>query len=83
MDLVYRRKGISYEEGHPVDWSKTRRYNPATKTQYTDAIIRLKESGLPTAQIAAEFGLHPELFQAIPERVRAGTARPAKHDKDR
>ncbi len=63
MDLVYRRKGISYEEGHPVDWSKTRRYNPATKTQYTDAIIRLKESGLPTAQIAAEFGLHPELFR--------------------
>lgn len=63
MDLVCQRKGIPYEEGRPVDWSKTRKYNPATAAKYAEAIARLKESGLPTAQIAAEFGLHPECFR--------------------
>lgn len=63
MDLVCRRKGIPYEEGRPVDWSKVRRYNPATKAKYAAAIGRLKESGLPTAKVAAEFGLHPECFR--------------------
>lgn len=63
MDLVCRRKGIPYEEGRPVDWSKVRKYNPATKAKYAAAIDRLKESGLPTAKVAAEFGLHPECFR--------------------
>ena len=59
LDLVCRRKNIPYEEGRLVDWSKVRKYNPATK-----AIRRLKESGLPTAQVAAEFGLQPEAFRS-------------------
>lgn len=63
MDLVCQRKGIPYEEGRPVDWSKVRKYNPATKTKYAEAIDRLKESGLPTAKVAAEFGLNPECFR--------------------
>lgn len=62
-ELVCRRKGIPYEEGVPVDWSKARRYNPATKAKYAEAIGRLKESGLPTAEVAAEFGLQPESFR--------------------
>ena len=32
------------------------------KGKYAEAIRRLKESGLPTDQVAAEFGLHPETF---------------------
>lgn len=63
MDLICKRKNIPYEEGKPVDWSKVRKYNPATKEKYAEAIRRLKESGLPTAQVAAEFGLHPECFR--------------------
>lgn len=63
MDLVCQRKGIPYEEGRHVDWSKVRKYNPATKAKYAAAIDRLKESGLPTAKVAAEFGLHPECFR--------------------
>lgn len=62
-DLVYGRKGISYEEGKPVDRSSVRRYNPATAAKYADAIARLKESGLTTAKVATEFGLHPECFR--------------------
>lgn len=62
-DLVCQRKGIPYEEGKPVDWSSVRRYNPATAAKYTDAIARLKEGGVTTAQVAAEFSLHPDCFR--------------------
>ena len=62
-DLVCERKGIPYEEGKPVDWLSVRRYNPATAAKYADAIARLKEGGLTTAKVAAEFGLHPECFR--------------------
>lgn len=62
-NLICERKGITYEEGCPVDWSKVRKYNPATKVKYSEAICRLKESGMPTAKVAAEFGLHPECFR--------------------
>ena len=62
-NLICERKGIPYEEGCPVDWSKVRKYNPATKVKYSEAICRLKESGMPTAKVAAEFGLHPECFR--------------------
>lgn len=64
LDLICKRKGIPYVEGQPVDWSQVRKYNPATKAKYTEAIRRLKESGIPTAQVAAEFGLHPETFRS-------------------
>lgn len=46
-----------------MDWSSVRRYNPATAAKYTDAIARLKEGGLTTAQVAAEFSLHPDCFR--------------------
>lgn len=62
-ELVCQRKGLPYEEGVPVDWSKVRKYNPATKAKYAEAIRELKESGKPTAIVAAEFGLHPECFR--------------------
>ena len=61
--MVCERKGIPYEEGKPVEWSSVRRYNPATAAKYADAITRLKEGGLTTAKVAAEFGLHPECFR--------------------
>lgn len=62
-DLICKRKGIPYEEGKPVDWSSVRKYNPATAAKYADAIARLKEGGLTTTKVAAEFGLHPECFR--------------------
>lgn len=62
-ELICKRNGIPYEEGQPVDWSGIRKYNPATKAKYAEAISRLKESGLPTATVAAEFGLHPECLR--------------------
>ncbi len=63
LDLICKRKNVPYEEGKPIEWSKVRKYNPATKAKYAEAIRRLKESDLPTAQVAAEFGLHPECFR--------------------
>lgn len=48
-ELVCRRKGVTYEEGKPVDLSSVRRYNPATAAKYVDAIARLKAGGKTTA----------------------------------
>ncbi len=62
-DLVCARKGIHYEEGTSVDWSKTRKYNPATAAKYANAIGKLKEGNMTVAAVAAEFGLHPETFR--------------------
>ena len=63
MDLICRRKNIPYEEGRPVDFSKVRKYNPATRAKYADAIQKLKDTGLPTAQVAAEYDLQPEALR--------------------
>mgnify|MGYP000770083620 FL=1 len=38
-DLICKRKGMSYEEGMPVDWSKTRKYNPATAAKYAGCLL--------------------------------------------
>ena len=46
-----------------MDFSKARKYHPATKAKYAKAIRKLKKSGLPTAAVAAEFGLQPEAFR--------------------
>lgn len=62
-ELVCWRKGITYEDGKPVDLSSVRRYNPATAAKYADAIARLKAGGKTTAEVATEFGLHPECFR--------------------
>jgi hypothetical protein len=63
MDLVCARRNIPYEEGRSVDFSKARKYNPATKVKYAEAIRRLKQSDLTTTAVAAEFGLQPDCFR--------------------
>lgn len=40
-----------------------RRYTPATKAKYTEAIGQLKESGLLTDKVTAGFSLQPECFR--------------------
>ena len=40
-----------------------KRYLKSTAAKYAEAIRRLKESGLPTAEVAKAFGLHPETFR--------------------
>lgn len=65
LDLVCRRKGIAYEDGMPVDLSKARKYNPATRDKYAEAIEKLRtaDGAVTVASVAAEFGLHPETFR--------------------
>ena len=64
LDLICKRKNISYEEGQSIDWSKIRKYNPATKAKYAGTIRKLKDNNLPTAQVATEYGLQPEAFRS-------------------
>ena len=63
-ESICERKNIPCEEGRPVDWSKTRKYNPATKAKYAGAIRHLKENNLSTAAVAAIYGLHAECFRS-------------------
>ena len=58
-ELMVQRRGFA--EG--VELEQTKRYKKSTAEKYADAINRLRNSDLPTAQIAAEFGLNPEIFR--------------------
>lgn len=61
-DLIFERRGVKmWDEG--LKLSDTKHYLISTAAKYADAIRRLKESGLPTAEVAREFGLHPETFR--------------------
>ena len=46
-----------------IPLSATKRYLRSTAQKYAPAIKRLKEGGLSTAAVAAEFGLNPETFR--------------------
>lgn len=58
-ELMVQRRG--YDDG--VDYKDTKRYKKSTAEKYAEAINRLKTSDLPTAKVAAEFDLHPEVFR--------------------
>ena len=58
-ELMVQRRGF----GENVKLEQTKRYKKSTAEKYADAINRLRNSDLPTAQIAAEFGLNPEIFR--------------------
>lgn len=60
-DAAFARRGAEYREGASL--SSTKHYLSSTAAKYAPAIERLRRSGLPTAQVAAEFGLHPECFR--------------------
>ena len=58
-DLMVERRGFDSS----VDFSKTKRYKKSTVEKYADAIERLRNSDLPTAKVATEYGLNPETFR--------------------
>lgn len=58
-ELMVQRRG--YDEG--ADLAQTKRYKKSTAEKYAAAIERLKATDLPTAKVAAEFGLNPETFR--------------------
>ena len=55
------RRGAEYREGASL--SQTKQYKKPTAAKYAPAIERLRAENRPTAEIAAEFGLHPECFR--------------------
>lgn len=57
-EMMVQRRGF---EG--VELGNTKRYKKSTAEKYADAIRRLKDTNLPTAKVAAEFGLNPETFR--------------------
>ena len=58
---TFARRGAEYREGASL--SQTKQYKKPTAAKYAPAIERLRTENLPTSEIAAEFGLHPEVFR--------------------
>ncbi len=62
-ELIIERRGVKCNRGDNIRISDTKHYLKSTAAKYADAIKRLKESGLPSATVAKEFGLNPETFR--------------------
>ena len=58
---TFARRGAEYREGASL--SQTKQYKKTTAAKYAPAIERLRAENRPTSEIAAEFGLHPEVFR--------------------
>lgn len=58
-ELMVERRGFD----KTVDLSQTKRYKKSSAEKYIKAIERLRDSDLPTAKVATEFGLNPETFR--------------------
>ena len=58
---TFARRGAEYREGAIL--SQTKQYKKPTAAKYAPAIERLRAENRPTSEIAAEFGLHPEVFR--------------------
>lgn len=58
---TFARRGAEYREGASL--SQTKQYKKPTAAKYAPAIERLRAENRPTSEIAAEFGLHPEVFR--------------------
>ena len=58
---TFARRGAEYREGASL--SQTKQYKKTTAAKYAPAIERLRAENRPTSEIAAEFGLHPEVLR--------------------
>lgn len=62
-DLVLERLGVTNGEAEVADLRKVRFRIKTVAAKYETAIESLKVHPRPVAQVAAEFGLHPEVFR--------------------
>ena len=62
-DLVVERWGVSADEVGASDLRSARRRMKTVAAKYEAAISSLKLTPRPVAKVAAEFGLHPEVFR--------------------
>lgn len=60
-ETAFERRGAEYSEKANI--SDTKHYLRSTAAKYAPAIERLRRSDLPTSKVAAEFGLHPDVFR--------------------
>lgn len=62
-DLVLERSGISTDVDGNTDLRKARKRMKTVAAKYEGAIGSLRTNPRPVAEVAAEFGLHPETFR--------------------
>ena len=58
-ELMVQRRG--FDEN--IAFEQTKRYKKSTAEKYAEAIERLNTTDWPTAKVAKEFGLNPEIFR--------------------
>lgn len=61
--MMERRGVVVPPEGTSVDLSASKRYRKSAAAKYEPAIRKLKENKQTMAEVAREFGLHPESFR--------------------
>lgn len=61
-DLVMERRDVDGRMANGT-LSTPKRYLRSTAAKYAEAILRLKSTGRPVAEVAKEFGLNPESFR--------------------
>ena len=62
-DDMLRRRGYAADSTTIPDLAATKRYLRSTRGKYTGAIESLRNTPRPVAEVAAEFGLHPDVFR--------------------
>ena len=74
-ELILERRGCTQMgQVWDIPLSATKRYLRFTAQKYAPAIKRLKEGGLSTAAVAAEFGLNPETFRKDRKSTRLNSS---------
>jgi len=62
-ELILEHRGVRCGKDTKIKISDTKPYLKSAAAKYAGAIRRLKTSGQTTAEVAREFGLHPETFR--------------------
>lgn len=65
-ETAFARCGAAYRED--ADLSAIKHYRSSTAAKYAPAVERLRKNTCSTAEVAAEFGLHPDSFRAYLRR---------------
>lgn len=60
---IARRRGYNCEESVIPDLRDTRRYLKSTRNKYRDAIKSLRDNPRNVSEVAAEYGLNPDVFR--------------------
>lgn len=63
IELMLERRGVTAVGNHEEALRTSKQYLKSAAEKYSEAIASLKESGKATAEVAKQYGLHPDCFR--------------------